>query len=178
MPKEHGERLSLEERRIIEKMVSEQHNFSSIARTLDRAVTTISHEIKSQGGLTSYSAEKAHKARQSMGAKGFPRATELDIFERKIIEQMLQNNCTHNAIANVLKRSQAALSREIKKNGGRSGYNAETAQARADSRRGKADKKRYNLKTVEASLLSRVGILEMQLEIILDQLKELKCHKF
>ncbi|MEQ1500068.1 MAG: helix-turn-helix domain-containing protein [Parcubacteria group bacterium] len=51
--------LSFEERFLIEKMLSKKHDLLSISNTLDRSISTISLEIRKNGGVGLYSASEA-----------------------------------------------------------------------------------------------------------------------
>ena len=52
--------LRKEERFCIEKMIRAEKSFGEIARTLDRGLSTISEEVKANGGREKYDAKKAH----------------------------------------------------------------------------------------------------------------------
>jgi IS30 family transposase len=52
--------LRKEERFCIEKMIGAKSSFGEIARTLERGLSTISEEVKANGGRERYDAKKAH----------------------------------------------------------------------------------------------------------------------
>ena len=55
--------LRKEERFCIEKMLRQSKSFSEVARTLGRGLSTISEEVKENGGRENYNAKKAnHRA--------------------------------------------------------------------------------------------------------------------
>lgn len=89
----------------------------------------------------------------------------LDINERIKIEEMLNDGITIKGICLALKRSQAAISAEIKKNGGIRLYNAQKAQEKSDR-----DKKESNKdkNSPVQHLRHRIDELEKQVKILMD----------
>jgi IS30 family transposase len=169
MAKGHGSRLTLGERQIIDDMLRGCYTVTEISKAIDRTLSTISREINLNGGKSAYNASKAHERAIEMHKMGCARSNRYNLEDRKIIEQMLKNGCTHNAIAVFLGRAQPALSREIKKNGGNEAYNAEEAQKRMESLLVQTPKEKKTLPQVNR----RIDILEMQIEILMDKIKEL-----
>ena len=169
MAKGHGSRLTLGERQIIDDMVRGCYTLTEISKAIDRDISTISREIDLNGGKAAYNASKAHERAIEIVKRNGVRSNRYNLDDRKIIEQMLKNGCTHNAIAVFLKRAQPAISREIKKNGGNEQYSAEAAQQRMESLLVSVPKTRKTLPQVDR----RIDILEMQVEILLDKIKEI-----
>lgn len=91
----------------------------------------------------------------------------LTLDERKIIEQMLKEGYSGRAIARTLNRSASTVNSDIRLNGSKEEYNAE--KAHADSKR-KIFKEDLTLN----SLKKRLENLEMQLEILLETIKDIK----
>lgn len=106
--------------------------------------------------------------------------THLTLRERKEIYEWLQKGETLSQIANKIGRGRNTVIREVRENGGREKYNPTAAN----------DKQRKNIiemnlkrsETIKAkglsnpyqSLCKRIDNLEMQLEIALDVIKEMK----
>lgn len=58
--------------------------------------------------------------------------SRLDLTDRKVIQDLLDHGMEIKEIAEILHRSKSCISAEIKKNGGKRLYNAETAQKQSD----------------------------------------------
>ncbi len=97
--------------------------------------------------------------------------------ERQKIEEMIKNFYTYSAIARELKRSDMAIGMEVKKNGGKIKYNAQMAQKNSESRRKegykKSGAKRSKQKEEIKSTSERIKFIEMQIDILCDQVREL-----
>lgn len=98
--------------------------------------------------------------------------------EREIIEELIKSGKSITGISVFLKRSKNGLSSELNKNGGRVNYNAKNAHERhLKTKYIKHQKlsKKFEGKIFESNgLISRIENIEMQIEIILDLVKELK----
>ncbi len=83
-------RLSLEERLEIEVGLHKELSIRAIARSIDRAVWTVSREIKAEGGRRSYRALKAHKHAGARARR--PKPTKLgtnpELLERVVCDLM------------------------------------------------------------------------------------------
>ncbi len=104
---------------------------------------------------------------------------ELTLDERQIIEDLSKRGYSAVTIAKQLGRGGTTIAREIRKNGGPLFYNAIKAQKESYQRKSEGyikisesvKKSGYN---PFESLKARIENLEMQLEILVDTIKELK----
>jgi IS30 family transposase len=98
--------------------------------------------------------------------------------EREKIEMLLKKGFGMYSTATAIQRPNSTVTYEIRNNGGRHGYDAVKAQQRADtaSERGSETLKLRggNRKSIKESFEQRINNLEMQLEIILQTIKEIK----
>lgn len=104
----------------------------------------------------------------------------LTLDERLCIEACLRQGYSCGDIAQLLGRWQAGIAREVKANGGRDVYSAHTAQYRTNELIKQAAIIRQNRIGQDPksggyqSFRQRIESLEMQVEILMDQIKELK----
>jgi len=102
--------------------------------------------------------------------------TRLSFKERKLIQKLINENLSLSEISRKLNRSKNCVVVEVRVNGGRSSYTADDAQNRSDLAN---FEKRNNLhklnKNVPKVFLykERIQNLEMQIEILIDKIKEL-----
>ncbi len=107
---------------------------------------------------------------------GQPRQKDLALEERKGIEKYLKMGFSHAKIAEKLARSKTAVTNEIKRSGGADGYNAKKSQLMAEERLKEKYLKLSKMNKGKSSYINhtkRIEHIEMQIEIILDTLKEL-----
>lgn len=97
----------------------------------------------------------------------------LTLNEREIIQDLLVLGLSYAQIAKKLGRSGQCVSREVNKNTANGPYDAKKAHLRAYSNRKKNDKVTCKKTFEESAFLLRISNIEQQIEIILDQLKEL-----
>jgi len=99
--------------------------------------------------------------------------------ERKQIESLLKMGVVLKGIARAMGTNYSVIQREISLNGNRSNYSADEAQKRADEKEALRKKGIYTpLPPPRKNILSqRIDNLEMQLEIIIDQIKDLQNAK-
>lgn len=100
----------------------------------------------------------------------------LTLEDRKIIENHLSLGLSLRKIAKIIKKNHSSVSYETMKNGGAQNYSAEIAHARANLAMKKTSLNLCNSLIVN-DIITRLDNLEMQLEILIDQIKEIKCHK-
>ncbi len=112
-----GYRLGTEDRERVWKLHGEGQNPNEIATTVGRAYSTIATMIKATGGVR----------------PDAPRRSELRLSpaEREEISLGVRAHETFAAIAGRLGRSPSTVSREVARNGGRSGYRAVRADRQA-----------------------------------------------
>lgn len=144
-------RLTLEDRRQIEALVKKGYMQSYIARTIGRNKSTINTELKKYGDLDNYNAVIAHKNHCVNVRRSNQKRTKIFSQDALIsIQEKYRKGLSLKAIADELQTSKWVIKNVIK---------------------------RMNLRkrSLEGtSLDSRVDALEMQLEIIIEQLRELK----
>lgn len=104
--------------------------------------------------------------------------THLNYAERKTIGKLLKENQSLSSIARTLGRGKQAVTNEVARNGGRQVYNPEEAERKAQQRKDIRDQKcsdmikqRYK-EAAHHSIEDRVQTLEMQLEILIETVKE------
>jgi IS30 family transposase len=103
----------------------------------------------------------------------------LNLEERKIIEEMVRTNKPFEQIALKLGRSPSAISKEIRRNGGRKVYSALEAQKRADCQALNKGGNYGNVKKLtnqNLTMSDRVEKIEFQVEIIFDIIKSLESR--
>lgn len=108
-----------------------------------------------------------------MGIKGTKRLT---FEEREIIEKLIKNNISACGIARAINRSKNSVITEIRRNGGRDEYRAQSSQEKYYINMSKKHKilSDFNKgKSPMNTLLSRVDSLEMQVEILFETIKGL-----
>jgi IS30 family transposase len=100
----------------------------------------------------------------------------LVLAERQELERLLKSGLSYRKITEEMQRSREMLMREVQRNGGAEAYNAVKAQELANSVRQKKlsnlnpwGRKDKNSRTA----LERIAMLEMQIEILHDTIKDL-----
>jgi IS30 family transposase len=97
--------------------------------------------------------------------------------ERELIKIYVDQNKSLYFMGQVLNRHPSTISDEIKRNGGREKYDPVAAETRYKKLKRKAIGKRTSLALdvigIE-NMKTRIANLEMQLEILIDQIKQLK----
>jgi IS30 family transposase len=108
------------------------------------------------------------------------RSVRLSLEERIKIKEYLDKGFKGNEIARLLGRAFSAVNNDVRRNGGKENYDPQKAQEEANLRwKMRCESTTYNLTKFYGengrclNLAERVQTLEMQLEIIIDQLKEL-----
>lgn len=187
-------RFTEKERELIEKLLKEGNSIHSIARFIKRPPSSLYNEVSSGGGREVYNSEERKKT-NSLAFIKFDKS-ELDIFtnhpnqtfgktryftleERKFVEMAIKKGATIAVIAMHLKRTHSSIGAEITRGGGRINYDAEKRSEQIKKnllRRGKVSPNEYDADNFAdfSDLENRIQVLEMQLEIILDIIKEKK----
>ena len=103
----------------------------------------------------------------------------LCLMERKYIEKMIKEDRSLSSIAGDMGRGRNTIIVEVNKNGGRIAYDAEIAHKSMLERRLKrsedvSEKMKVHTRTQYCFLKQRIENMEMQLDIIIETLKELK----
>lgn len=103
----------------------------------------------------------------------------LSLEERKIIEKKIKEGLSLGKISHFMGRSPNGIIVEVRKNGGREEYKA--IQAHENSKITENERKKKVCENLKKStynpfiyLKQKIEILEMQLEIIIEQIKEIK----
>lgn len=153
--------LSYEERKIIYEMIQQGYTHRSISEKIDRYIDTVSVEIQRNGGTRSYCPHKAQAGFEKRKLAGAQRRSDnFSENEKQSLEESIAAGYTINKTAVISGVSHFRVNRYINKF--HPGYKASNDQIRIE----------------RLSLESRVTSLEMQLEIIVEQIKELrKCLK-
>lgn len=101
---------------------------------------------------------------------------QLTLEERRLIEKYIKMGISFNQQARMIGRSNYTIADEIRRNGGRENYCAEKAQERAVVMRGRSSSNSQSkvYKGRIDKLETRVDSLEMQIEILMDLIKEIK----
>jgi Helix-turn-helix domain len=151
-------RILKHERQIIERMLKEGHNFAEIGRFLGRTRGSIKQEIFRAGGKNNYNAEQAEAAAirrmENMCSKLRVLGTKKISDEQKeIMKRGIDENWSLNKIRVSAGVGRSALDRFVKENH----ILRPTGEMLGNTR----------------MLYERIKMLEMQLEIIIDQIKEL-----
>lgn len=146
--------LRLEERRMIEKLIKDGRTNGNIAYHINRTGSCVKKEILRHGGRANYSAVKAQEAadlrRETKNAKI---SKGLLPSEQEIVKKLALEGHSINSI-----RSKTAISRHL--------------LTRFLRESGIAVKSRHYL-----SFEDRITQLELQMEILIDQVRELKNRK-
>ena len=112
--------------------------------------------------------------------------TQLNYKDRKLIEQLINDEGVYyslGAIAEAIGRSKNGVITEVRRNGGRDVYNAQMAQKRAcDLKKLRVEKlqkawKENPMPTPYAKMKERIENLELQIEILIDTIKDMKNDK-
>lgn len=99
--------------------------------------------------------------------------------ERKHLEKLVQMGISLKECARRMNRPPTTITQEIKRTGGRENYNATEAQKQSEERIIKRNLvvSKHNKEAKEnhpiARMKTKIDNIEMQLEIVIDQLKEL-----
>lgn len=96
--------------------------------------------------------------------------------EREEIDRLLKDGKSCTYIANQIGRSSAGVAREVAKNGGKYFYNSDKAQDRYEINTNKREasfKKSTEKALGIVAIHNKIASLEMQMEIVLNTLKEL-----
>ena len=168
--------LSLEEREKIEEFSKRGLNYRQIAEKLGRSLEGVRKEFLKYSRNKPYSARDAHALARGKGSW-----ISLSLEDRILIEKMIRENKSIPEIALKLGRTTNSISKELLINTGENGYEGKEAhrisrERRMSSARIGAEKHKKRFSAASAAE-EKIQSLEMQLEIILDQLKELKCQK-
>ena len=186
--------LSLEERQEIERLLKKGYSGKAIGKLLQRSQSCIATEIRNNNGPQNYDAAAAQENANRKFAEGRqksatairsrkqqntnPRNCEnyrkaLTFEDRLTIEKMIKEHHNHKAIAEKTRRTRSAISQEIKRNGGYLNYSAEKAHQESVSRKesGKPIKSKY------VSVFEKVAILQEQVTILTDMIKEIYARK-
>jgi len=181
--------ISFEERKTIENGVKNCISFACIAKMINKSKSTISYEIKKNGGRDNYSAVAAHKRRDKTKSYSNAKTSMIQISfhqltfeERQKIEYGLKTGCTYGEIGVLLNRAKATIEQEVRRNDGRNGYNAQKAQERRteilnrvklNSGKNKFNKDQHSIWERIKNVEKKLEIIESHLEIILDS-REMK----
>jgi IS30 family transposase len=114
---DHGRRLSDAERAELERRIAAGETQEDVARAIGCDVRTVFRWVLRNGGLRSYERRRS--------------ALRLSLCEREQIAVGIARGETATAIAARLGRAASTVTRELKTNGGRDGYRACGADARA-----------------------------------------------
>jgi IS30 family transposase len=99
---------------------------------------------------------------------------ELNFDNRIDIEKYIKLDYSGEYIASSLGFSRSGICTEIRRNGGRQKYNAQEAQKRAQRMRFRSTREWVDVcKSEKDEFKERISNIEMQIEIILETLKEL-----
>jgi IS30 family transposase len=109
--------ISAAEREQIWQRRAEGESVTQISQALGRAHTSVIWALGVQGGIVPR--ERKRSARQ------------LTAEEREQISRGMSSGCSYHEIAHQLDRAPSTISREVARNGGRSGYRATRAEGRA-----------------------------------------------
>jgi len=135
--------LSLAERETIEKLLSQRTSFRKIASSIGRSCTCISYEVRGHGGKEGYSAIEAHK--EALKMRSIPKIPGIQRDEDSIMRRVEEGVSRHK-IMEEFELSMWDLKVVIKK---------------------------HRTKLLEGGLAERIDVLEMQMQILQDLIKEL-----
>src|ERR1700754_1013755 len=113
-------RLTIAEKRAIWAGWRSGLTLEKIAEGLDRSLGAVFYQVRSVGGVAPRPAQRAGRV--------------LQVWEREEISRGIAGGLSSNEIARRLGRPACTVSRELKRNGGREGYRASTADEAAWSR--------------------------------------------
>lgn len=157
------------------------YSCSWISREIGVSLNTIMNEIYLGGGKKNYDPAVAEK-NLPVNLEKFK--TNLSLEERKQIEEFFKQDLSIAEISRRIRRSKNIVSREMKRAGGRDNYSAEQAHLDAFTRKGNIFEKLNTIKqTLETNenhnqnFIDRIENLEMQIDIILETLREIKNVK-
>lgn len=110
------------------------------------------------------------------------KSTPLSLRERQFIEKQIKKNISLSSIGVMLKRGKNTVITEVRRYGGRDKYNANNAHKLAQEKNEERIKKTTNSLKKSSfnpyiSLSEKIKILEMQIEILFDTIKEMKNDK-
>ena len=178
--KPYGVLYTFEERQQIEELLKLHLTYEEIGKKMGRGKNSIRHEV-SKFGKIDYTAEKAHerfnKRYEKNSKKGKPASKFFNLEERQKIELGIKQLLTTNHIGKILGRTQGSIKNEIQRHGGRLAYNAEIAQNEATIAAKSRVEKLESYISPEKDKISfedRLNGFEMQVEIILDLVKQIK----
>lgn len=161
-------RLSQEEKGKILHLISQGKNIKEISKILKRPYNTLySFLIRSKLDKKEFTYQKKNNSTKQLEFEFIPKKTSryLNFAEREFIEECLKKNIIISEIEKKLNRSNKAIHREVKKNGGKELYNAEKAQKKAENGRKKVNRLELN---------ERMENLEMQMEILIETIRKFK----
>lgn len=150
--------LSLEERKQIESMLKEGKTLHEIAFEIGRNTSALFIEIKRNGGRSWYNAENAHTAaeirKKEKGARCFKDLTEE---QGRIVAKAIEDGLTDTEISHMTGIDRKRLQRYVVRN--------------KISIFPTNNKTREEGGTIPNQIEERVSSLEMQVEIIIEQLR-------
>ena len=117
MRHEHQPRLSAAERAELWNRWGRGEPLSDIARMLGRVPGTVFYVLRTRGGIAPQTRRRARRV--------------LTVTEREEISRALVVGASYRAIGRQLRRAPSTVSREVRRHGGRAGYRAAVADARA-----------------------------------------------
>ena len=143
--------FSLEERCLIEKLIKENYFIKDIANILERSVSGIKNEISKNLGKNNYCAQNAHQfALEREKQKSRKLQKKITPEQLDVINQGMAEGWTNNKISNISGISHWKLSKYFKEN---------NIQPQS---------KNY------ISFESRIDALEDQMELLFNQIREIK----
>jgi IS30 family transposase len=194
--------LTFDEREKIENLLNRQYSYQKIADEIGRSLRCIKYEIKRGGGRDNYKAVNVatrfmkrftdeeltlplfpeYKACHSTlvaATKEEKLYERLTLDERKVIHKLINEGISLSQIAIKLKRGKNTVIHEVRINGGRHLYDAIQAQKASDKRLvDKANKTAATCDSLHAEKKekenTRIANIEMQIEILIDVVKELR----
>jgi hypothetical protein len=108
-PSRNGKsRITFQERKLIQEMISQEKSNLDIASAVNRARSTIVDEVLRNGGREKYSAEEAHRRSESCMHESQDTKIYLDENQQKIIE-MIQQGIGTQKIADTLQVSKRRI---------------------------------------------------------------------
>lgn len=170
--------LSFEERKKIECYLEENLSLNNISHCLYRSPATIQKEIKLNGGIRAYNAEKAQAAsNERIKSRVSTLKKRLTLQDRIKIEYELKNLKPFTWIAKEIGISSDSVRKEIMKNGGRENYNAKEAQESSNKRKSNCGNHMKIYSNQRNQVESEIESLKMHIEILSDIIKELRDAK-
>lgn len=150
MPAKGTTPLSLEERKAIERLIAQGHSVVDIARIIGRHYKNTGLEINKNGGRLSYNAEKAHEGALARAQYRISRLRKkFELAQEQKMKELYEQGFTLEKIARFFNTTESIVSQTSRERGWQIDFSTETSPS------------------------VRISSLELQMEIVLEQLRKI-----